>query len=117
MAKLADKTMFNGEDIPYGEDIYEHMERMKAQEKEFEAYAKSLRDNAPEGSIVGEILRYTVADSYAIYLITSEKPLTLTHIGLYDGYRVHPAQIKGMTLKSVRAEVELSRKFRKISNQ
>lgn len=48
------------------------------------------------------VVQFPVADGYALYAVTSEKPLTLRHIPFGDGYQAAAATIRGLTIADVR---------------
>ena len=54
-----------------------------------------------EGILVGEIVRWQIADGYAQYMVMSQKPLKLAHINEGDGYAVDSALIRGLRLVDV----------------
>lgn len=55
--------------------------------------------------LTGEVIRFSVADGFAQYVVTSVKPLTLVFIDEMDGYRIPEAHIRGLRLKDVEAMV------------
>jgi hypothetical protein len=46
-------------------------------------------------AMVGRIIRFPVADGYAIYFVTQLKPLKLRHLAFGDGYQSSAAEIRG----------------------
>ena len=46
-----------------------------------------------------------VADGFAYYYIRSEKPLVVLHIPYSDRWQAHPALLRGITLKEMRAQI------------
>lgn len=93
MAKLLEKSYqlpaldFSGPYVPF--DQTEHGKAMNE--------LQERSDSLPEGEIVDGIVSFGVADGGAYYLVVKEKPLTLQHIDFLDGYRAHPALIRGLT--------------------
>lgn len=57
----------------------------------------------PPGVIEGAILRFPVADGYALYLVAKDtgRTVELKHIPYGDAWQVHPALIRGLTRKDV----------------
>lgn len=53
-------------------------------------------NNLPEGEVVGAVMQWQTADSYAWYLVTSDKPLTLQYVPYCDGWTVPDALIRGV---------------------
>ena len=74
-------------------------------------YIKELRALARKNArgsnlLVGEVIRFQVADGYAQYMVWSVSPLNLVHIDLMDGYRIPDAHARGLRLADVKAMVE-----------
>ena len=82
------------------------------EEADLEKLQEEARRKAPGDALAGEILYFGVADGSAQYLVTRSKPLTLAHIEIGDGYRVHGALIRGLRLKDVQAQLESARRVR-----
>ncbi len=51
---------------------------------ELSAWCKRRNPNDPD--YVGEVLRFPVADGYALYMVAALKPIQLIHIELGDAY-------------------------------
>lgn len=70
--------------------------------KYFERTEKLLQDlieksnNVPDGKVTGIIVKFPVADGYAFYRVSREKPLTLQHIPFGDGWQIPIAHIRGL---------------------
>lgn len=62
------------------------------------------------GDLVGEIVKFQVADGYAQYMIEKHRPFTLVHLDILDGYHANPATIRGYRLKDAQAEMEWARR-------
>jgi hypothetical protein len=71
----------------------------------------AARARLPHDPLAGEVVRWTRGDGYAEYMVWSEKPLTLVHLPIGDGYRVEAALIRGLTVREVRGMVEAQRRF------
>ena len=52
-------------------------------------------------ALVGRLIRWPVADGYALYRVTSAKPLKVQHLHFGDGYSVFPETIRGLTIGDV----------------
>jgi hypothetical protein len=52
-------------------------------------------------ALVGRLIRWPVADGYALYRVTSAKPLKVQHLHFGDGYSVYPETIRGLTIGDV----------------
>lgn len=91
MAKLA-PTPYPGFDQRSDESVDAWLERTELMLDELEKHSVAL----PEGSVVGGVLRFQVADSYAIYLVVADAPLTLQHIPFLDGYAIPAPYLRGL---------------------
>ena len=80
---------------------------------QMDKWAKRFRsENA--GDLVGEVIRFPVADGYGMYMVHKQKPLTLVHVNVGDGYGVADAHIRGLRLADVREQVEGERKLKEL---
>jgi len=61
-----------------------------------------------------KVIDFPVADGTAYYVVVTEKPLTLQHVEFCDGYKVHPALIRGLTLADVNHQLEFASRLRKL---
>ena len=57
------------------------------------------------------VMRFPVADGYALYAVITEKPLVLRHVPEGDGYQVAGAMIRGLTLADVERQREWDATF------
>jgi hypothetical protein len=48
------------------------------------------------------IVRFPIADGYALYFVSQWKPLVLQHIPMYDAYRIPDAHMRGLREQDVR---------------
>lgn len=64
--------------------------------------------------IVGRLIKFQVADGYAIYRVESAKPLTLAHVRWGDCYSVSDATIRGLNVTDVRKQLEAHDRLRSI---
>ena len=65
------------------------------------ALLRQRSNSLPHGEVVGALLKYQRADGYAYYLVVKDRPLTLQHVPVFDGYGVEPELIRGLTLLDV----------------
>ncbi len=86
-------------------------EWIRREEEQIEAAAAQARTKAA-GDTVGELLRWPRADGYALYMVTSEKPLRLAHVDVGDGYSVENSLIRGLNLADVRSMVDQARRWK-----
>jgi hypothetical protein len=99
-------------DIPCRYDLgYE--EGRRQEQEALDRHAEAARA-VEKGDLVGETIRFSVADGYAEYMVLKEEPLSLAHIASGDGYTVHPALIRGLILSDVQEMVERERSFKSI---
>jgi hypothetical protein len=89
----------------YGDDYQqkteEYVEKIKA-----EARKRS------KGAYVGKEVRFQVADGYAVYVIASEKPMSLIHLDIYDGYQEQ--YVHRLTARDIKEEVDRRERFEAI---
>ena len=83
-------------------DGFEEYERQ--QQKYIERVRQFVKKRKPRGQLVGEIIRFGVADGYAQYMVASLRPLELIHLDLGDGY--HFQYVERITAQDVRELVE-----------
>src|SRR4051812_791830 len=79
------------------DDIYEGFAAQDAAMQELMAASDAL----PEGTIKGTVLRFPVADGYAVYVVTKEKPLTIAWVPYLDRWDVQPALIRGLNRNDI----------------
>lgn len=63
------------------------------------------------GDLIGETIRFQVADGYALYMIWAHRPFQLVHIDLHDGYQIPEAHARGLRLQDARDMVERDKRF------
>lgn len=78
----------------------------KACEQWLADLCKVARQQAPLNPLVGNVIRFGVADGFAQYVVWKTKPLTLIHVDLYDGYAIPAAHARGLTLADVKQQVK-----------
>jgi len=82
-------------------------------------YLKRLKkwclDNTTSNSnLVGEIIRYGVADGYAQYMVYSTSPLQLIHIDIMDGYSADDIWLRGLRVSDVKTMVAQEKAISKL---
>jgi hypothetical protein len=105
MAREAARSL----EIPYDFNL-SWDEATKKYDAALDAAAKAARAKNP-GDMVGETIKWGVADGYAVYMIVKQKPLIVQHVDWGDGYRVDPIMIRGLRLSDVRQKVEARKLF------
>jgi hypothetical protein len=63
-----------------------HSENLKAEDEYIDKLKEVLKKRYPNQEHVGELIRFQVADGYAMYLIVSLKPVALMHLPLGDAW-------------------------------
>lgn len=61
------------------------------------------------GDMVGELVRFQIADGFALYMVIKQRPLTVVHINAGDGWHAHAATIRGLNLADVRQQAKRNR--------
>ena len=96
---------------------YRSPEKWAAQEQAYIDTLVALATRANKGGIVGETVRFQIADGYAVYVVWSERPLQLVHVNTGDGYAISGAHMRGLTLADVRALVGQERAWQGIMDE
>ena len=60
------------------------------------------------------IVKFRVADNFAIYYVKSRKPLILQHVPIGDAYRIPAAHMRGLTLTDIEHMIEQSKAIRSL---
>ena len=97
-------------ELPAPTPDYKNYDFKKEQARE-EAWEKSLagwcRKNG-NGDTAGKVVRTHVADSFACYMVFTEKPLQLIHMPLGDAWSAGKVWERGLRLSDVRQMVARS---------
>ena len=64
-----------------------------------------------KSDLVGETIRFPVADGYAEYMVYRTRPLQLIHLPYVDAWEVNPIMLRGLRVSDVKEMVERSRKI------
>jgi len=97
MAKLDSKQAEGEWGFKQGEPVDAWLERERKSLQKYEKESDALL----EGQIVGGVVQFPVADGYAIYRVSKEKPLTLQHIPYCDAWQIPEAHMRGLTRKDI----------------
>ena len=84
-------------------------------QKKENAYIEKLRQfcfKRKRGKNVGEIIKFQVADGYALYMVASMRPLELIHIPLGDAYDFQYVHL--MTPKEVQESIDREKAIAKL---
>jgi hypothetical protein len=83
---------------------------------ECEKYIQDLKDYfkryAPDVEEIGEIVKFPVADGYALYMVATLKPLELVHIPTWDAYEFQYAN--RLTKKDILLQIKRDRDLQKL---
>lgn len=72
--------------------------RETAHEKAFEKLQKTH-----------DMIKFSVADGYAWYIVKSRKPLVLQHVDYSDGYRASTPLIRGLRLSDINDKIRYNK--------
>lgn len=61
-----------------------------------------------------QVVRFPVADGYAMYAVYTRKPLQLIHIPYMDGYHANPILLRGLRLSDVDEMAESEKRRAKL---
>lgn len=87
---------------------------LKKQEEDFKTLS-SYGSTLPEGEIVGSMVRFQIADGYAVYIVASAKPLALLHLnGFGDGYAIPDAHLRGLKVADIQGLVGRERSLARL---
>lgn len=92
-------------------------EKMKAHDSDYLAKVAELAraQSGDDGDeLVGEVVRFQIADGHAQYMVWRIAPLQLIHLSLSDAYRIAAAHERGLDLDDIREEVARARAIRAI---
>lgn len=93
-----------------GESLDAYFERQDKMMSELETKAAKL----PKGEYVGALLKFGVADGYAVYYVYSLKPLQLCHVPWSDAYRADRLIEKALNVTEVKKRVNAERALAKL---
>ena len=77
----------------------------RKQEDEYVAKLAALARKQATGKLVGEVVRFPIADGHASYMVWHEKPLKLVHLALGDGYQIPDAHSRGLRHADIATKV------------
>lgn len=83
---------------------------IKAEEAWIESVQAAARATNT-GDLVGEIIRFGVADGFAQYVVWKQKPLQLVHLTVGDAWTLPEAHERGLRLADVRQMVERDKRM------
>lgn len=93
MAKL-DTSLPPGDWLLDGDDCFRrHYEQLKA--------LKKASRERPEGTLVGLVVAFPVADGSAWYRVTKARPLTIQQIPYSDNWHIPEPMVNGLTPRNI----------------
>jgi hypothetical protein len=92
------------ESIKVPELDFRDMESYRKAEEKFYEDLKAFCKKRKDGKNVGEIIKFPVADGYAMYMVASMKPLELIHIPIMDAWEFEYAHL--LTAKEVQQKID-----------
>ncbi len=97
-----------------GEDWTAYAERTR---RAMEALEKASRSVLPASKdLKGALVRWQVADGYAVYVVSNTRPLRLRHVPYMDEYQADAATIRGTTEATVRRQVAANLVFSRMAD-
>jgi hypothetical protein len=108
MAKLDKKIAFNNAKRE-GESWEDFSKREEAMMEEL---SKKSAQVDPDGDLTGALIRFQVADGYAVYVVSKHEPLTLQHVPYMDAYQANEATVRGVNKNTVRSQLMRDRAMR-----
>lgn len=107
MARLDPNPAPGDWEFPHGASSSELNEYWHKQDEQLQklsdASNKITEEQIRAGKVEGGLIRFPVADGYAIYLVISSSPLVLQHVPTGDAWRISDAHMRGLKLKDVQA--------------
>jgi len=86
----------------------------KLDHESFSEYMKRTGEEIKRLQNTEKVIMFPVADGYAYYVVVSEKPLTMQWVPYGDRWQVHPALIRGLTLKEVKGIIAREKAMREL---
>lgn len=111
MARLAAKPVEGEWDMREGEDYDAYSKRTDGMFKALADVDAAILD---DGSVVGALLSFPVADGCAMYRVSKESPLTLEHVPCGDAWRIPDAHIRGIRKVDVLVRLRQTRLLAKM---
>lgn len=85
-----------------------------AEERFWEALEDADEEADKNGTLIGALVTFPIADGRACYRVSKVRPLTLQHIPIGDGYRIPDAHMRGLTERDIKQHVVRNRAMRKM---
>ena len=105
-------SIFSDTSIPAKDRLAKYRE---AEENYIQQVRDLLKANGYTGKNAGEIIKFPVADSHAMYMVASMKPLKLMHMPLGDEWTFQYDYL--LTAKEVQQKVDQQKSLEKLFSQ
>ena len=89
-------------------------EMFDREEKYRDAVAKEARDRNPSDPHAGEVIKFPVADGYALYVVERTNPPELLHLQTGDAWRLQSFAEKGIDAEDIARLVKRERAAREL---
>ena len=63
------------------------------------------------GDLVGEVVRFPIADGCATYMVWAHRPFALLHLPIHDAWSIPEAHARGLRLSDIRDEIKRSKRI------
>lgn len=83
---------------------YNREQHIKDEDNFIAELKQHIKNYGYTGKNSGEIIKFQVADGYALYMVLKMRPLSLIHLPLGDGYQIQYAQ--NLTAKDVQQKID-----------
>ena len=90
--------------IPVPEFNWKDQAKYREDENTFLENLANYLKRRKKGDLIGRVIKFPVADGYAMYMVAGIKPVELVHLPLLDGYQCEFAEL--MTAAKVKEMVE-----------
>jgi len=95
--------------VPVPEFDWADMDAYQAKENKFIDDLKAFCKQRNSGEYVGEVIKFPAADSYAMYMVASLKPVELIHLPLMDAWEF--PYVERLTAKDIKEKVDAEKKL------
>lgn len=83
-----------------------YKEYFDAQDDYFKGLQEHCKTRKPDEQYAGRVLRFPVADGYAVYVVASIVPLVLVHVPTGDGWEFR--YVNRLTVKDIKEKLDTS---------
>jgi len=114
MAKLAPESDPVFEMRP-GENFQQWDARTTKVLNDYQHVARKVQEGNPY-VVLHAIIKFQVADGYALYRVIDSNPLTIQHLPYMDGYSIPAAHIRGLRKGDILDQIEWDQRMRAMSS-